>query len=642
MRQKLFILSGLIVVLVFGSLIRDAYRNYKTPVARSLPLQPIRTHENDLVLALEHGQTISLDEIKNIRAYVDGRYDCSDFKLQSSLRMLYRYHSALSLEMIRELEQMLLHFKYWLDEPGIDGMCYWSENHQLLFATAEYLAGQWLPDSTFSNSGLSGRQHVAKARARLLTWLKQRWLYGFSEWYSNVYYIEDIGPLSNLIDFARDPEIVTKSQIILDLLLYDMASQSYRGNFVTTSGRSYERGKKAGANASTRRISQTLFDYPEAPVRHWGMDINFQTIQNYKTPEIWREIGLDDRPVVIKASSGLDMEELDQEGLLGPDEHQIMMQWAMEAFTAPIVVTNSMRAMERYALFSNEFLHDFINFRYALFDYLHLYPWLSRTLHTQADGTALQRANTYTFKTSNYSMYTAQAYHPGEYGNQEHVFGVTLNNEISIFHTHPAVYPDQKPPHDNSPTYWVGNGHRPHAVQDENISLALYILPQRKASFEKELIPFTHLYLPIKKFDQVFLEGTCLIVRSGKTYVAFHTRHELKYDERNSEMIQDGLETYWICEIGCADQESFNSFIQRMRLTKIKYQDRTLEYVSGGKTLTLVYGAGFYINGRRIDTQYSRFDSPYIKVERKPEQMTFRLNDRIFTIHFDNMIRKEN
>jgi hypothetical protein len=188
----------------------------------------------------------------------------------------------------------------------------------------------------------------------------------------------------------------------------------------------------------------------------------------------------------------------------------------------------------------------------------------------------------------------------------------------------------------------VGNGRRPHAVQDENISLALYILPQHKAFLEKELIPYTHLYLPIENFDQVFLDGTCLIVRSGKTYVAFHTRHELKYDERNSEMIQNGLETFWICEAGCADQETFDAFIQRMRLTKIKYQDRTLEYISGPRSLKLVYGGDFYVNGQPIDTHYPRFDSPYIQAERKAEQMTFRLNEKSLTLHFDKMIRTEN
>ncbi len=425
-------------------------------------------------------------------------------------------------------------------------------------------------------------------------------------------------------------------------LLRRQFSQSHHGHFVTTSGRSYERGKKSGAQASTRRITQPLFLNSADPVRRWGMDINFHTIQNYRVPDLWRDIGRDERTVIIKASSGLDIDELDREGLLGTEGQQIMMQWGMEAFTPPGVIANTMAAMENYTLFSNEFLHDFSRIRYTLLQRLNLYPWLSRTIHAQSDGAALQRANTYTYKTPHFSMYTAQAYHPGEYGNQEHIFGISLNSEISIFHTHPAVYPGQKPPFDNSPTYWVGNGRMPHAVQDENISLAIYLLPAHKSRFEKELIPYTHLYLPVNSFDQIFLDGTCLVVRSGKTFVAFHTRYELTYNERHSEMVQNGRETYWICEAGCADEETFEAFIQRMRLTRIKYHDGTLEYTSGQKTLTLEYGAGFYVDGHLVDTHYPRFDSPYIKAERKAKEMTFRHNNKTLYLHFDHMIRREN
>jgi hypothetical protein len=41
-----------------------------------------------------------------------------------------------------EIRAALLGFEYWLDQPGFDSLCYWSENHQILFATAEYLAGK--------------------------------------------------------------------------------------------------------------------------------------------------------------------------------------------------------------------------------------------------------------------------------------------------------------------------------------------------------------------------------------------------------------------------------------------------------------------------------------------------------------------
>ena len=46
-------------------------------------------------------------------------------------------------------EHALLNFKFWLDEPGLDAMCYFTENHQILFQVAAYLTGQLWPDAVF-------------------------------------------------------------------------------------------------------------------------------------------------------------------------------------------------------------------------------------------------------------------------------------------------------------------------------------------------------------------------------------------------------------------------------------------------------------------------------------------------------------
>ena len=89
-------------------------------------------------------------------------------------------------------------------------MCYWSENHQILFASAEYLIGQLYPDQIFKVSGLSGKEHVERAKIRAFDWLEMRWNYSYIEYNSNVYYKEDIGPLMNLIDFAEDKALATK------------------------------------------------------------------------------------------------------------------------------------------------------------------------------------------------------------------------------------------------------------------------------------------------------------------------------------------------------------------------------------------------------------------------------------------------
>ena len=112
-------------------------------------------------------------------------------------------------------------FKYWFDDPfrcqeftgdtdtfrqssALNGhedmahgqdMTYWSENHRILFATAEYLAGQFWPDDQFVSmrafrkegpggalrkGDMTGREHMAHARKRVLRWLNERLRIGFS------------------------------------------------------------------------------------------------------------------------------------------------------------------------------------------------------------------------------------------------------------------------------------------------------------------------------------------------------------------------------------------------------------------------------------------------------------------------------
>ena len=46
----------------------------------------------------------------------------------------------------------------------------------------------------------------------MLDWFEMRWNYGFIEFYSGVYYKEDIGAIINLIDFAEDEEMVKRGR----------------------------------------------------------------------------------------------------------------------------------------------------------------------------------------------------------------------------------------------------------------------------------------------------------------------------------------------------------------------------------------------------------------------------------------------
>ncbi len=598
--------------------------------------------------ALENGKPYDSSIFNGVYNFVSNRWDTSDFRLQSLARILYEHHDAITDSEYTLVKKSFLEFKYWMDQPGADSMCYWSENHQLLFSTSEYLAGQYWPDEVFSNSGLTGRDHMTIARSRILTWLEQRWLYGFTEWYSNTYYVEDLAPLANLIDFAKDEEIAIKAKIILDLLLYDVASQSYKGTFIATSGRMYEYGKRYGEKNSMQATIDSIWDssrWGERPSENIGMDLNFVYINNYQVPGVIKSIGKDDsRTVIIKASTGLNLTELAERDLIGLEDRQIMMQWAMESFSNPEIIENSVNYIQQNSMFANEFLNDFKHFNLGILKTTGLLPTISRKLKPVSDGVAIQRANTYNYKTPDYMLTTAQAYHPGTFGDQQHIWNATLSRRVSVFTTHPA-----KPLSDGgalglSPNYWVGSGRFPHVAQDTNVVLNIYNLPTEPGFMEASVQDYTHAHFPTDRFDDVIIDGNYAFGKTGETYAAFISKNPLHYKEgTNDDLIQPGRNTYWIFEAGSKiEDNSFDAFMQRIKSNKVVFSNNLLSYTSYNKTLALSYLGDFKVNDTVQDLNYPRFDSPYIKAEREPDIMTFEYAGKKLILDFYNLKRTYN
>ena len=166
------------------------------------------------------------------------------FDVNGLLRLLFLYGNAkqedpdrpgetkplIPCDLQTEAVDQLLGFKYFGDEPArhprLDHTeVYWSENHQLLFATAEYLAGQLLLDYEFQPKvyvqdepvdkcadppggwtayadpawAMSADDRMARAYPRLVRWLDHRLMFGLSEWTSPVYFDYDIAALLNLV-----------------------------------------------------------------------------------------------------------------------------------------------------------------------------------------------------------------------------------------------------------------------------------------------------------------------------------------------------------------------------------------------------------------------------------------------------------
>lgn len=596
------------------------------------------------ILKLDKGQSIDEKQIADMCDFVDTRFDCADFRLLSILRIIYSYADQLTDPTLKRMEKTILSFKYWMDEPGEDSMCYWSENHQIIFYTCEYLAGQYFKDKVFTNSLMTGRQHMHKVRPKILNWLSNRWKYGFSEWHSNVYYEEDIAPMANLIDFCKDDEITRKTVIVMDVLLLDMALHSFKGLFAAASGRCYEEQKTDPKKQSTLPVTDMLSGIENVDSYDYsGLWIHLYLCKNYTVPQVLKKIAADETDVVIKDSMGLNLTEIAKEfDDLSDFDTTGMFLWAMEAFTNPESINITLDIFNRWNLKKNNFLKNLKMINYSILRRFNILPTLIRLLNPATQGIAIQRANTYTWKTKNYMLSTAQKYHPGTFGDQQHLWQATLSKDISIFTTHPAcsIFDDQA--RNFSPSYWVGTGRMPHCAQHENIHMSIYVIDGKKGFLERGINFFTHAYFPSEKFDRVVLEDRYIFGEYLDTYVVLTGRYALSYNDGSTfDLLQNGKETYWVCELSTKEKwSSFDEFIQGIKSRKITYANRILSYNTTECSLELEYGKDFKVNGRNIDVEYPRLDTPYVKAGRKPKELQISFEGSSLYLNFDRMERR--
>lgn len=638
-RIKLANLPSLVGVVLLSTIIFDIIRILSYD---SFPIDPeseIHCEQDGIYYDLVNGNVdIDWSRLDGTLEYIHRQYDCSDFRLVNLIRILYEFEEYIPDSTLECIQNTLFDFRYWWDEPGENSMCYWTENHQILFASAEYLIGQKYPDVVFGNSGLTGREHKQKARRRALDWLQMRWTYGFSEHYSGVYYKEDIAAMINLIDFADDEELVEKTKIIMDLLFYDVATQSINTMFVSASNRAYTHNRIGGPGAALGGL--TRYFWGDGKEIGPGMMYGMMTSSNYTLPPVLKEIAGDTATVILRNSNGLDILELGSEGFGGEDTKSMMMQLAIGGFSNPEVVRNSLAFVRKNRMFSNGFLTDFKLLDFTLLKVLHLEPLLVRLINPQSNGVAMQRANVYTYKSKAYSLYSTQNYFPGTYGDQHHVAGMNINNDFSVFHTHPAV---EKDVHKQSPNYWVGYGHLPHVAQDRNVSQAIYNLPDKKGLMEADLLSYTHAYFPTEKFDSVCVADRYALGKKGDTYCALVGKNELFLRANTTDDLhQTGKQTFWIFEAGSKfEDRSFESFCNRVRNNPVTFDSVNLEltYQSRGITHKLQFGGDFMLNGDVVNVEYDRYDSPYSSTPRKPDSITYQFNGQFLHLDFDDGTR---
>jgi hypothetical protein len=227
------------------------------------------------------------------QAMVDARADCADFEAVGLMHVWHRLPEDVWDPGQRErVKASLLGFKYWIDQPGLDAMCYFTENHQFVWHTAELLVGQTFTDEVFTNTGWSGDQHAKHGRELAVEWMRRKLAGGFSEFDSNAYLAIDSLALVSLVELAEDVEVRRLAEALLDKVLLTLAANSWRGVHGAAHGRSYTPTLRSSRLEETAPIMWAL----------WGTgSLNaavlpataLSTARAYRLPDVVRAVATD-------------------------------------------------------------------------------------------------------------------------------------------------------------------------------------------------------------------------------------------------------------------------------------------------------------------------------------------------------------
>jgi len=623
------------------------------------------------------GVTLSDEYIVNAitpaKVIIDGRYDCMDFRMGSLLRIMYVHGGRLkelSPKGARMIEDAFLNAKYWMTEPGEDSMCYWSENHQLLFAVAEYLAGQYWHDRVFTNDGSMGSERMRRGRARIEHWAHQRFDFGYSEFNSTNYYLFNVGPASNFIQFCapEDKGLANKLKMCLDLLFFDVACFMHKFSFVAPTGRAYVDNMTGEPGDRVRRVTNHLWGLcAEAKEDKGSQQINFYAMLRardeggkpyYELPEAIRQVGFDNSERELKASFSLNTSELPARGFVGHGDAQIMRQMSMEAFTNPEVIYNTVSYIHKNNMFSNKFVNYFKLINLKATKHPRVLKSISRHLKPMPNGIAIQRANLYCWQAPYYALSSLQRYHPGGFGAQQMLNYANFGGKSVAFTAHPARHEEESTV-GATPGYWAGYGRAPHSVQHQNVLMLMFQIPKRSGFLELYDVPqFTHTFLPEAYFDEVRIQGRYAFARLGNAFLSLTASSHLDYrpwseisakafkngldEQPNSrfDLIQHGSQQYWVYELSDQSKEHFEAFIERIKANKVAYNGDKLIYISQNRRYETMFNGDFLIDKKQVELEHKRFDMPYCVAERDAYEINIAHNGHSLKLDYDKGVRE--
>ncbi len=630
-------------------------------------------------------ENVTVESLQAVFDQIDAWEDTRDFRFMDLHWMLALGQgdtpmTQLSPEVIAAIDERMLANRYRYDDPlpddRIDNLWFWSENHRIINLAIEYLAGQRYPDETFAVTGLTGAEHLDRAKPDIVEWITERADLGFFEWHSNVYMLKNITPLHMLAELADDPEIVVAAAMALDLCLVDMAAHTQAGTYTAPRGRTYKKDKMSSLDEDTFNVAKFVFDDTTAAYQSTSDTgvTYFCSGSRYRPPQLVVDIATDPEPSVVRERHGVFFDgsaplEDDPPAPYGKDfsdPANVPFWWSLGALGMWPLAQVSVDTANEFRLWDTSEFGD-INLLASLNDYdpERIRVWEQERAAVINFG-FLSEANTYAYREPKVSLASVLDHRFGEMRDQGHAWQAAIDENAMVFTTHPVTDPAESTvwADDSEPGYWTGEASMPRSAQHRGTAVHIY-QPKWDESTDPLVWgvfgyrPFTHAYVPQDHFDEVRQVGNWTIVAKGGGYIALWSWRTPTWREYDPTVVatrgmtkpfdlvaEGGPDNVWIVEVGSDSGGTLDDFVNAVTAIdpSVVRDDAgfTVSWTSPSSGIIDYSSTGvFLVEGVEYPTSdHPRHESPWGGIDHLSRQYNLTAGTSTWACDFDAMTRE--
>jgi hypothetical protein len=241
--------------------------------------------------------------------------------------------------------------------------------------------------------------------------------------------------------------------------------------------------------------------------------------------------------------------------------------------------------------------------------------------------------NKATYRTADYMLSSAQDHHPGEQGDDQHIWQATLGPDAVVFVNHPACISQIDA---QRPNFWAGNRVLPRVAQWKDVLVAVHKLPP------DDWLGFCHAHFPVHEFDEWLIEDGWAFAHKGHAYMALACSQAPRLVKRGPaafrELRAQGSEQVWLCMMGReATDGSFAAFREKIQGLQMAWQELGVQCETlRSETLSFGWTGPLRVDGvEQSLAGQKHYDGPHCTAEWPAAQMDIQYGEYTVRLRFD-------